>query len=216
MPVEAGTSDIDGLVLPLEPGFAVTGIVLNETRSGDARDFGVSLRASEPAIGAGQVKWAADHASFTIADVTPASYRLEVSPPMPLYVKSATVGGQDILAAEVSIEGPAQTIQIVLRDDGGAIQGEVANQEGQPVASAIMLLRGAGRPVIATAGPAGHFSVSGLAPGEYLAYAWDDAQAVAYADPDWMRRNAPKGVAVTVEAGQSSQVRLTQLLVPAP
>jgi len=37
---------------------------------------------------------------------------------------------------------------------------------------------------------------------------------VQYADPDWMRRNGTGGVAVTVAASQTSQLKLTQQVAP--
>jgi uncharacterized surface anchored protein len=56
---------------------------------------------------------------------------------------------------------------------------------------------------------AGKFKVSGLAPGEYRAYAWDDDQQVEYADREWMRHYT--GTAITIQADQTAQAKLTQM-----
>jgi hypothetical protein len=216
MPIEVGSSDIDNVVLHMESGFTVTGVVRVVTQSGQAPSplpqFGVNLRASEPANGIGQLKWEADHMSFAINDMVPGNFRLDVFPPAPFYVKSATLAGQDILNAEVPISQAAGPIEITLRDDGGSIEGDVVNAGGQPVAAGVLLLRNSSRAAIVMSNS--HFKVQNLAPGEYTAYAWDEPNDVQYANPDWMRQYGSGGVPVTVTAGQNVQIKLTQQLVP--
>jgi len=77
-----------------------------------------------------------------------------------------------------------------------------------------MLLRGAIRAANLMAQPNGHFKLQNVAPGDYAIYAWANPDEVAYADPDWMRRNGGGGMAVTVAAGQSQQIKLTEQSVP--
>ncbi len=138
VPVDAGSSDIDNVVVHLDSGFTVTGVVRVVAQSGRAlaQQFGVNLRSSESGIGAGQPKWdSPDKTSFTIGEVMPGSYRVEVFPPSPFYVKSATLAGQDILSNEVPISQAAGPIEIQLRDDGGSIEGDVVDANGQPAAA---------------------------------------------------------------------------------
>ena len=96
-PVDVGSSDIDNIVMHMDNGFAVTGTVRLVSQSGQAvpiPQFGMNLRSSEPASGTGQFKWDPDHTSFTINDMVPGSFKLDVFPPAPFYVKSATLAGQ--------------------------------------------------------------------------------------------------------------------------
>jgi hypothetical protein len=158
-------------------------------------------------------KWEADHASFTFDEVAPDNYRLYASAPAPFYVKSATLAGQDVLNGEFALSQAAGPIEIVLSDDGGSIDGDIVDADGQPATGAVMALRN-GRAVSVTAQASGHFKLQNLAPGDYTVYAWDDPAQVAYADTEWMRRYGGSGVAVTITAGQNSQVRLTQQKVP--
>jgi len=209
VPIEVGSSDIDNVVVNLDSGFAVTGRVRMESQSRQTAtvpQFGINLRPTEPSNGTGQLKWDADHASFTFNDMVPGSYRLDVFPPAPFYVKSATLAGQDVLGGELAVSQAAGPIEIVLSDDGGSIEGDVVNADGQPVAGGVMALR-TGRAM--TAAPNIHFKLQNLAPGDYRVYAWDDPAQVEYANSEWMRRYGGSGVAVTVTAGQSSQVKLT-------
>jgi hypothetical protein len=219
VPIEVGSSDIDNIVVHLDSGFTVTGVVRLASQSGQtapAPQFGINLRASEPVNGTGQLKWDQDHTSFAINDLVPGNFRLDVSPPAPFYVKSATLAGQDILNSEVSISQAAGPIEINLRDDSGSIEGDVVDANGQPAAAGILLLRGTLRAAnVIMAQANGHFKLQNVAPGDYNVCAWDTWNEVEYANPDWMRRYGGGGLPVTVTAGQNAQVKLTRQLVPA-
>jgi hypothetical protein len=214
VPIEVGATDIDNVTVAMNGGFAVTGQVRinSQSQQTSARSqFGMNLRPVEPTTGAGQLKWDADHTSFAFNDMSPGAYRFDVFPPAPFYVKSATLAGQDILNNEFSVAQAAGPIEIVLSDDGGSIEGDAVNADGQLVTGGIIALRDGRATVIQSAG---HFKLQNLAPGDYAVYAWDDANQVPYADQDWMRRYAGSGTAVTVSAGQNAQVKLTQQKVP--
>jgi hypothetical protein len=216
VPVDAGGADIDNIIVHLDSGFTVTGVVRVESQSGRTTppQFGVSLRPSDPGSNTGQMKWEPDHTSFAVSEMVSGSYRLDVNPPQPLYVKSATLGGQDILNNEVPISQSAGPIEILLRDDGGSVEGDVVDANGQPVSAGIMLLRGTTHVASLMSQPGGHFKIQNVAPGDYTIYAWDDPNEVEYAEPDWMRRNGGGGMAVTVTAAQNQQIKLTWQLVP--
>jgi hypothetical protein len=216
VPVDAGSSDIDNVVVHLDAGFTVTGTVQTASQSGQSAppQFPINLRPSEPVNGTGQLKWDAEHKSFAINDMVPGSYRLDVFPPQPFYVKSATLAGQDIVNNEIQISQAAGPVEILLRDDGGSVEGDVVDANGQPVAAGIMLLRGIIRVANGASQQNGHFKLRNVAPGDYTIYAWDEPNDVEYADTDWMRRNGTGGVSVTVTAGQNQQVKLTEQRVP--
>jgi uncharacterized protein (DUF2141 family) len=213
VPVDVGVTDIDNVTVALDSGFNITGQVRMDSPSRQTvkQQFGINLRPTEPTTGAGQLKWDADHTSFSFNDMSPGAYRLDVFPPGPFYAKSATLAGQDILNGEFSVAQAAGPIEIVLADDGGSIEGDMVDADGQPAQGGIVALRNGRATVIQSSG---HFKLQNLAPGDYAVYAWDDANQVPYADQDWMRRYAGSGTAVTVSAGQNAQVKLTQQKVP--
>ena len=51
--------------------------------------------------------------------------------------------------------------------------------------------------------------MNNLPPGDYSAYAFEDARDVEYADPSWMQSNAAAPVKVTVEANSKPTILLT-------
>jgi hypothetical protein len=216
VPVEVGNADVVDVAVHLDSGFAVTGKVRIESKSGNAlnRQFALSLRSAEPLAG-GVIKWSADHSTFTISDLTPGNFRLEALPPAPFFVKSGMLAGHDILGEEVAITQAAGPIDIVLSDDGGALDAQVTGAGNLPVPSSwVMVLRDGGLPRNGMTGPDGHIKLEGLAPGDYRVYAWDDVQQVEYADPGWMQRHG-SGASVSVQAGQTAKVTLQQQTVPA-
>lgn len=218
LPVNAGSSDVDNLAVRLESGFTITGVMRTVSTSGVAApQFGLQLHPSDPLLSTGgQLKWNEDHTTFTISDVIPGNFRLDISPPPPFYVKSATLAGQDILNSEVPIAQAAGPLEITLRDDGGSIEGDVVDSSGQPAGGWAMLLSGSIRAGNVPVQPSGHFKLQNVAPGDYTIYAWDDATSAAYADPEWMRQYGNGGAAISVSAGQNSQIKLSRERVSAP
>lgn len=215
-PVEVGGADIDDVNVRLEPGFSVTGTVRMESKQGtpvEARRFNLSLRSSDPMAGGGQLVWSKGMDSFTINELTPGSYRLDISPNGPYYLKSATLAGRDISKEEIPISQSAGPVEVVLSDDTGSVGGQVEDSDAKPASCWVMLLpadeRALRQPRNFMSGADGRFTVANIAPGEYKVYAWDDWQQVEYANPDWMQRNSSP-VSVTVEPGQTAQVKLRQ------
>jgi hypothetical protein len=220
VPIDAGSADIDNVEVHVETGFTVTGVVRavsqsGQTGAGGIQQFGIVIRPAEPVNGTGQVRWDAEHSAFSLNEMVPGSYRLDIFPPPPYYVKSATLAGQDIQNSEVAISQAGGPIEILLRDDGGSIEGDVVDAAGQPAAAGILLLRNNVRVAGVNAQANGHFKMQNVAPGEYTISAWDELNDVEYANPDWIRRYGGGSLPVSVSAGQNAQIKLTEQLVPA-
>ncbi len=218
VPVEVRNSDVEDVAVHLEPGFTVTGKVRVDSKSGGVldRSFSITLRSSDPTVGGAPVKWSPDYSTFTIADMAPGNYRLEANPPAKFFVKSATMSGRDLLVDEIPLRQSAGPIEIVLSDDGGAIDAQVTDAADQPAPGAsVMVFRTDGRmPRTGTVGRDGHVRLQGFAPGDYRIYAWDDSRQVEYANPAWMQRYAADGVSVSIQAGQTARVAIKQQTVP--
>lgn len=215
VPLDVGGVDIEGIQLRLEPIFKIAGSIKILSAAGkkiEKPQYTILLRSSDRTYGSGQTSWDDTKTAFTISDVEPGNYRLELSPPAPFYLKSATLGGRDMMASEVTVGQGAGTIEIVISDDGGVVEGDVSVDDS-PAAAWVFLQRDGSpsRNVVTDAN--GHFKISTLPPGDYRVYAWDDNNNVEYANPEWMQRNG-KGVAVTVDAGQTVQVKLVRQNAP--
>jgi len=214
VPLEVGGANIDGLTVQLEPAFSVTGNIRFESQSGNAPpQVSLNLRSSDPRTGGGQTQISKDRTSFSINELMPGSYRLDAGAGGGFYLKSATLGGRDISREEIPITQAAGPIEVVMSDESGTVEGQVEDSNGQAIASWVMILQDGRAPRNFMSGADGHFKASGLAPGPYTVYAWDDVQQVEYADPEWMRRHA-SGSSVTVGPNQTAQARVRQQVAP--
>jgi len=212
VPVDVGSSDVEGVVVQLEPGISLTGTVRVESTTGNTaapQGWTLSLRAADPISSSGQIKWTKDRTAFTFGEMIPGNYRLGLTgPPPPFYVKSATLGGRDLTREEVPIMQSGGPLEIVLSDDGGAIEGTVEDANGQAAGGWVMAIQDGKQPHNQFTGADGHFTLRNLAPGDYRVYAWDDSSQVEYADADWMRRHAGASQTVTVTGGQTAPAKL--------
>jgi alpha-tubulin suppressor-like RCC1 family protein len=57
---------------------------------------------------------------------------------------------------------------------------------------------------------AGHFTLTGVSPGEYRLFAWEDVETGAYQDPEFLQPFESKGESITIREGghESRQLKL--------
>jgi hypothetical protein len=214
VPVDVGSSDVEGVVVRMEPGITVTGRVRVESASGSTqapRAWGLGILASEPGADSGRTQWDKDRSTFSISDLAPGSYRIVGTPPAPFYLKRAMIGGRDVTLDETSITQSGLELDVVLGDDGGIIEGALENPEGKPLDSGagVTLLRDNRIGRLYNVSGDGHFRIQNIAPGDYRVYAWDNVSEAEYADDDWMKRHGGYGQSVTVTSGQTATIKLT-------
>jgi Carboxypeptidase regulatory-like domain len=107
------------------------------------------------------------------SDVIPDRYKLVASAFGAAYVASARMGDVDALHGEFQINGPSQ-LQVIVRGDSATVQGQVTFQ-GKPAPGAIVYLIPSGDGAelkLGFADQQGHYTISGVAPGDYRVRAW--------------------------------------------
>jgi hypothetical protein len=222
-PVEVGSSDVDNVSLTFQPGGSLSGTVhyqFSNTATPANPPVTVNLR---PASNNGffgpipQAQWDSDHLSFSFANVPPGSeLRLLANVNgREVYVRSATLRGQDVINQPFTVEGTAGPIDIVVSDDTGSIDVTVNDNDGHPVADAsVILLSTSGLRRILSSGDDGHAIQKNLPVGEYRAWAFENLATVPYAEEDWMNQNAGPGEKVSITSGGAATLTVKQL--PAP
>jgi protocatechuate 3,4-dioxygenase beta subunit len=109
-----------------------------------------------------------------------------------------------------------ESLEIVLRADSATVQGIVRNAGNQQTA---ILLRPATQPQhlllykrVTTAGP-GRFTISGIAPGDYILYAFPSIPAgAAEWNAEFMAKYESQGRRISLRANQVEQVELDRIV----
>jgi hypothetical protein len=64
-----------------------------------------------------------------------------------------------------------------------------------------------------TADTMGHFSITGIAPGEYKLFAWEQIEESAYQDPEFLKPYESQGQAITIREGSRENAQLKVISV---
>jgi hypothetical protein len=223
--VDVGAADVENLTVIVGPGVDIPGrLVWEDPTGGKGTTPRVYLQPKEEGIfyggGMGEVK---AEGGFTLKNVSDGDYRVNLADaPETCYLKSARLGGDDVLQDGLSISGGKipGVLEIVLNCNGGTIEGVVLNDQQQPVTSARVVLvpdveRRSQTQLFKTTSPDqyGRFTLKGIAPGDYKLFAWEEVEYGAYEDPDFLKRYEDRGKAVSVAEGSRETVSLS--LIPA-
>jgi len=159
--------------------------------------------------------------TFQLKGVSPSKYFIQVGGlPSGAYVKSMRFGGQDVTRAPLDMtSGGGGSLEVVLSSKAGDLSGTVQNEKGEPVQGVPVTLW----PKIpdqsnpnngiksANTDQNGSFKITGLAPGDYYAAAWDDIpEAGLSQNPDFLAQFAGDDTAVKLaeSAHQTASVKL--------
>jgi hypothetical protein len=224
-PVEVGNSDIDNVSFSAQPPGSLSGTVRYQfSNPATVANPPVTLNLRPDPAGAyfgqiPQVQWDANHLNFDFAGIQP-SAELHLNAFVNgritgVYVKSATLRGQDVMDQPFTVDGAVGPLDIVVSDDTGAIDVTVNDSDGHPAVDArIILLSASGHTEFLTSGDDGHALRKNLPTGDYRAWAFDNFTTVPYAEVEWMNQNAGPGEKAAITSG--GNVTLTLKLQTAP
>ncbi len=211
MTVQVADRHLEGLELRLTPGAEVKGRVIAE-KGKEQAGIAVSLDPANYQGGDAPTATAAETGAFVLKGVQPGLYRVRVTNiPEGLYLASATLGGQEVNENGTEFGAAGPELEIVL-SRGGELEG-VATLGGKPGSGALVALipesRRDSRYASMTADEQGKFGFKGVAPGKYRVMAWEDIEAGAFRDPEFVKPFESRAVAVTVEANGQAKLNLT-------
>jgi hypothetical protein len=226
VPVEVGNKDLEGISIVPVPTPNVTGKVVIEGRQANdpvIAQVRVSLNR-EPNIQARDLpaNYAASvtaNGSFSIQSF-PADWRLTVDPPPNTYIKSIRLGAKDLLTNTLHIEGDIEgQVQILIGTDGGVLEGKAFNDQQAPALNATIVLvpelpllhRWDLYRNVAT-DLNGRFKLSGIAPGDYKVFAWEEVEENRWTDPQFVAPNEFRGKFVHIEP--SGTENLEVIVIP--
>jgi len=223
--LQPGPQDI---VLHVSKGVALAGrLQVQGAAAGDLSQYTVTLLPDEPQW-FGRRRLSAipkSDGTFVFPAVTPGVWDIGVQPiPKGGYVKSMTLGDQDVLTAEMKITPSSSALlNIVVSGQGGAIAGVVKMPE-DPIAdlagrsSPVILLSPTGRfaevesfVIVKPAEDGGRYEIRGITPGSYRIFAFDRIEQGAAHDRDFRARIEPLGKALEIHEGEQISLDLEVL-----
>ncbi len=156
------------------------------------------------------------HSTLVLQNIDPGTYTAVLMPQPPWYVQSASYAQTNVLYDDVLVSsGQSYPMEVALRDDSASVNATVKSSDGSPVnATVVVVPQPAGKmtPHVSRGG-GNEFSVSGLAPGDYLVFAFDRIDDLEYANPDAYAPYASQAAHVTLTPNQKAQVSLDLISV---
>ena len=142
-------------------------------------------------------------------DVLPGDYRIDITQPEGAYVKSATLGGIDVLNQGLHITGSVDgTVEMVIASDSGSIDGRV---EGVTAGEATIVLvpdaaRRGQRALFKSikVDPAGGFRFQKVPPGDYKLFAWTEENGGPWLDPEYLRKYEDRATPVHIDPNKKT------------
>ncbi len=135
------------------------------------------------------------------------------------YVKSVRLGDADVLTGGLHLHGPtAQSLEIVIGLNGASVDGSASENGRDPAANVVIVAvpdgANLGRADLykrTSTDRQGRFAMTGLAPGDYTFYAWDDIERGAWESPEFMKAFEGRGRFVRLREGQNDSLDLSMV-----
>ena len=162
--------------------------------------------------------------SFQLEDVGPDRYNLTVNGlPEGFYVTRIRSANLDVLAEGLDLSGGSPApLDVVLSPKAAQVSGTVMDPKTQKAAVAITVVLVPQEKErrdresfyrVGNTDASGQFTIKNVVPGEYRAYAWEEAEYGAWMDPDFMKLQEGRGETVSLPEGARQALQLN--LIPA-
>jgi hypothetical protein len=225
--VEVSGADVDNLTIAVGGGLTIPGRIQVEGTAPPAFGFDRIALALAPTNGVVtlgsllQVSRPAADGAFTLEKVNAGEYRFGIQGlPPAMYIKSARFDQTDVLASGFSVADKSPgTLEVVVSANAGQVSGDVMDKESKPVRGIpIALIPDRNRErrdvyKIAQTDQNGHFTMNGIAPGDYKVFGWEDIEPFSYFDPDVLKQFEDKGKPIHVV--ETTKETLEIMLIPA-
>ena len=210
LPLEVGSSDIDGLDVDLASQASVD-VVFQGLSEDQLKETSALLRNADPSAtlwGPTQTK----DGDFQFQGLPPGRYRLKLDPPPDSCIASVSLGEREMRGSAFDVaSGSALRLGVALSQSCGGIRMR-ALRDGSPVPRAKVVLLASGTPqdpgdlIEESTDDGGEFTFSGLTPGKYLVWAWAVEGPGAITGPSSLAAVAQQAVTVDVAAGDPVKV----------
>jgi hypothetical protein len=216
-------ADVDGIKLVPMKSFTVSGrLRLDASTPTITTHYTVNLRLVDASDASGffmspdtfgQNATVDRQGNFQWTNVNPGTYSVQLyGDDRDSYLKSVTLGERNSDAG-FALSGPA-ALDLVVSPKGARVEGVVLDHD-QPVADATVVFvpeekfrKIHERFGVGATDQHGHFTVRGLSPGTYTAFAWQDVQDDLYYDAGFLKSQESNGTTVKVEEESQQKIEL--------
>jgi hypothetical protein len=221
--VQVGGGDVNGVVIPVRAGGSVSGRLYVEDRPEEGLG-GITVglqgwQTNGVIFGPQPVAKTKTDGSFQLDDVQQDHFGFYATGlPSGYYVKAVSAGGIDVLASGLETGSGFATLHVVVSPKAGIVEGSVQDARSQPFAGATVVLVPDDRTRTtyfqkAGTDQNGRFTFRTVVPGGYRVFAWEEVEAYAWRDPDFLHVVESQSERVTVAEGSTQAVQLK--LIPA-
>ena len=234
LPVVVGDTDLENITIVISKGVDIPVTVTIDGQPPEKEGLGIRLVRYPfsffmPLLGTGMIAGTPDwnlltSSHFTLPGIKPGDYKFAFhamggpNTPISVYVKSARMGRLDVLNNLLHVDEAPAPIEIVIGTKTGSIEGKVLSETQEPASNAKVVLvpdapyRGRGDLYKNVASDAsGHFQITGIAPGSYRIFAWEDVQFGAWQDPEFISAYEGRGRPVHASESGRESVQLTAI-----
>jgi len=219
--VEIIDADVDSVKIVISSGTELRGQVAMDGKAALPPTFRIWLVGKPKGQSFGGRARPKLDGSFTLEHIHDGSYAIGAqSECMECYLQSARLNGVDLLERGLQVAGAvSQPLELVYSSRGGTVDGTVAKDDGLPaVGATVVLLPDAARREWAGAfkngltDQYGRFTIRGVAPGTYSAFAFATSEdAGGLEDPEFLKPIESQGKSVEIEENgkQTLELKLT-------
>jgi hypothetical protein len=228
--VDVRNRDVENVSVNLSPGFPLpTTVSIEGAPAGTPLPGGMTLLigSSPPTQGTSPNQPVDPKGSFTITNVGTDDTRVYVVPILStpvmalpgipdslqgLYVKSAKLGGVDVLDTGFRFAGePDKVLEVVLARNAGSLAGRVEDERKQPASGVFVTIipdKASARLYrtdmykTTSSDAEGKFELKNLPPGDYRVFALQGFEKDSWLDPDFFKPYEDRGLSVKVGEGK--------------
>ena len=226
VPINVVNADVDGVVVRLNSPTPIQGRVRTEDRAPDIvqgfQAMRIALVLADPNLppSSVQLRPIRTDGSFEASSPLVGRYVLRASSlPGGFYLKEARSNQGDVLSRPVEFSGVSEvSLDILLSDKVGSVQGSLLNANREPTAGAMVVLvpdQRLERPDLykmTQTDLTGRFRFVDVAPNPYRVFAWEALEQFAYFDQKLVKRFETQGRPVRVGPSENVVVQDMKLI----
>ena len=219
--IEVGPSDVEGIVIQLQPLREVRGNVRFEERC-EATTVVVNFDGPSRLAATSTQARGNEDGTFVLTDLLPGRYilhtQLERKLKDPPHLVSAQLGSRDVLKEGFEVAGPISDPLLITmgcmasaQSRYGAVEGTILDDARLPIAkaAALFLAKNSSASYVSRTDKEGKFTVK-MPPGNYSIFACpEDPPDGNWRNPDFLKSCYPAPEVLTVSQGTSSRVEMS-------